>query len=163
MFCICARKEKKKLDARGEKGIFVGYDKGSPAHLIYYPESGVIRKSRCVRFTDKFETEGNAECSPHESCDVPCQTDPQPCEGDNHGLLNSPTNDPGGNTSDSSPSVISSQNENVQTSTSRYPSREREKPKYLGHVDDNNVDETDNISFTVHYCYCMSDVPETYQ
>lgn len=35
--------------------------------------------------------------------------------------------------------------------------------RYLGHVDDNNVDEKDNISFTVHYCYCMSDVPETYQ
>ena len=114
--------EKKKLDARGEKGIFVGYDKGSPAHLIYYCELGVIRKSRCVRLTGKFETEENAECSPNVSCDVPCQTDPQPGEGDNQGLSNSPTNDPGGNASDSGPSVIFSQTENVQTSTSRYSS-----------------------------------------
>ena len=77
------------------------------------------------------------------------------CPCINQGLSNSPTNDPGGNASNSGPSVISSQTENVQTSTRRYPSREREKPKYLGHVDDNNVDETANLSFTVHYCYCM--------
>ena len=78
-------------------------------------------------FTDKFETED----SPNVSCDVPCHTDPQPGEGDNQGLSNSPTNDPGGNASDSGPSVISSQTENVQTSTSRYPSRERGKTQSI--------------------------------
>ena len=44
--CFAYVQEKKKLDARGEKGIFLGYDKGSPAHLIYYPELGVLKKSR---------------------------------------------------------------------------------------------------------------------
>ena len=53
--CFAYIQEKKKLDDRAEKGIFVGYDKGSPAYLIYYPISGVIKNCRCARFTDKFE------------------------------------------------------------------------------------------------------------
>ena len=53
--CYAYLQKKKKLDARGEKGIFIGYDKGSPAYLIYFPEKEVIRKSRCVRITDKLE------------------------------------------------------------------------------------------------------------
>ena len=47
--------DKKKLDARREKGFFLGYDKGSPAYLVYFRESGAVRKIRCVRFTNKFE------------------------------------------------------------------------------------------------------------
>jgi hypothetical protein len=57
--CFAYVQEKKKLDARGERGVFIGYDKGRPAYLIYYPESRVIRKSRCVRFTEKFQIEDN--------------------------------------------------------------------------------------------------------
>lgn len=30
--------EKGKLDPRCEEGIFVSYDKNSPAYLVYYPE-----------------------------------------------------------------------------------------------------------------------------
>ena len=63
--------EKKKLDDTAEKGIFVGYDKGSPAYLIYCPKSGVIKKCCCVHFTDKFETDKmNPECIPITSRDV---------------------------------------------------------------------------------------------
>ena len=102
--------EKKKLDARGERGVFIGYDKGRPAYLIYYPESRVIRKSRCVRFTEKFQIDDNA-------CDVPYQTHPQPVEKDRE-LLNTTNSfgrDPGGNTSNSDPKVIPSQNETLPT------------------------------------------------
>ena len=45
---------KKKLDDRCKKGIFLGYDKGSPAYLVYFPESQKIMKHRCVRFTEEF-------------------------------------------------------------------------------------------------------------
>ena len=91
--CFSYVQEKKKLDARGERGVFLGYDKESPAYLIYYPESGAIGKSRCVRFTGKLELQKNA-------CDVPCQTEPQIVEGEK-GLPNtaeSPGDDSGGNT-----------------------------------------------------------------
>ena len=44
-----------KLDPHCEKGIFVGYDKQSPAYLIYFPETMVIKRVRCVKFTDSYE------------------------------------------------------------------------------------------------------------
>ena len=43
---------KKKLDPRSSEGIFVGYDKNSPAYLIYYPNSNIVRRHRTVKFTD---------------------------------------------------------------------------------------------------------------
>ena len=45
----------KKLDPRSSEGIFVGYDKNSPAYLIYYPNSNIVRRHRTVKFTDKFK------------------------------------------------------------------------------------------------------------
>ena len=41
---------KKKLDARSREGIFVGYDKGSPAYLVYHPDTKNVKKYRCVKF-----------------------------------------------------------------------------------------------------------------
>ena len=46
---------KKKLDDRGRKGLFVGFDKNSPSYLVYYPENNTVLKHRVVKFTDKFE------------------------------------------------------------------------------------------------------------
>lgn len=37
--CYAYKQDKKKLDSRCEKGIFVGYDKYSPAYNVYYPET----------------------------------------------------------------------------------------------------------------------------
>ena len=48
---------KKKLDARCKKGLFVGYDKYSPAYLIYFPETDSIAKSATVEFTEMFESD----------------------------------------------------------------------------------------------------------
>ena len=39
LLCICARKDKARCWGRG---VFIGYDKGNPAYLIYYPESRVF-------------------------------------------------------------------------------------------------------------------------
>ena len=161
--CFAYIQEKKKLDDRAEKGIFVGYDKGSPAYLIYYPNSGVIKKCRCVRFTDKFEIDKmNPECIPIMSRDVPCQTELQTVEGEkqgvaispineqpgsaqvpvSQGVVISPNNEPGGNvqvpTSNSSPNAIPSQTD-VEPSAVQYPSRARKKPNYLGYTDNSNV------------------------
>ena len=38
--CYIYQQDKKKLDSRCKKGIFVGYDKYSPAYNVYYPEIG---------------------------------------------------------------------------------------------------------------------------
>lgn len=53
--CYAYVQRKGKLDARSEKGIFVGYDRCSPAYLVYFSGRDEIRRVRCVRFTDKFD------------------------------------------------------------------------------------------------------------
>ena len=42
--CYAYVQNTKKLDARSEKGVFVGYDKGSPAYLVYFPESRAVKR-----------------------------------------------------------------------------------------------------------------------
>ena len=49
----------KKLEPRCRKGYFIGYDKDSPAYLVYYPETSSVRKHRIVKFTDLFEEPPN--------------------------------------------------------------------------------------------------------
>ena len=44
-----------KLDPRAEKGIFVGYDRSSPAFLVYCPQAKTVKKVRCVKFTENFD------------------------------------------------------------------------------------------------------------
>ena len=57
--CFAYEVRKKKLDDRCKKGVFLGYDKGSPAYIVYYPEENKISKHCTVRFTDKFEVEAS--------------------------------------------------------------------------------------------------------
>lgn len=52
--CHAYVQNKTKLDARAEKGIFVGYDRSSPAFLVYYPHQNTVKKIRCVKFTDRL-------------------------------------------------------------------------------------------------------------
>ena len=50
--CYAYLQNKKKLDARCEKGIFVGYDSQSPAFLVYFPNRDDVKKVRCVTFSE---------------------------------------------------------------------------------------------------------------
>ena len=52
---FCYLQNKMKLDPHCEKGIFVGYNKQSPAYLIYFPETIAIKRVRCVKFTDSYD------------------------------------------------------------------------------------------------------------
>lgn len=42
-----------------KKGKFVGYDKGSPAYLVYHPEMKVVKRHRVVKFTDSVVAQPN--------------------------------------------------------------------------------------------------------
>ena len=53
--CYAYIQNPKKLDPRSRQGIFVGYDKSSPAYLVYYPASMKVEKVRCVKFFDSPE------------------------------------------------------------------------------------------------------------
>ena len=52
--CYAYVQEKKKLHPRSEKGLFLGYDKYSPAYFVYFPETHKIKKVRRVVFTNEF-------------------------------------------------------------------------------------------------------------
>ena len=53
--CFSYVQNKTKLEPHWEKGIFVGYDKQSPAYWIYFWETMAIKKVRCVKFTDSYD------------------------------------------------------------------------------------------------------------
>ena len=44
--CYAYVQNKTKIDPRTEKGIFVGYDRSSPAFLVYYPDQNNVKKIR---------------------------------------------------------------------------------------------------------------------
>ena len=48
--CNAYKNLKKKLHPKCEKGIFVGYDRNSPAYLVFYPEDNRVLKHRLIKF-----------------------------------------------------------------------------------------------------------------
>ncbi len=55
--CYAYKHPKGKLDSRCERGIFVGYDKNSPAYMVYYRSNRKIQKHRLVEFTLRMNKE----------------------------------------------------------------------------------------------------------
>ena len=47
--CYAYDHSAKKLDPRSKKGIFFGYDRQSPAYLVYLPETNSVRRFRCIK------------------------------------------------------------------------------------------------------------------
>ena len=66
--CHAYVQEKMKLDPRSEKGLFLGYDKYSPAYFVYFPETHKIKKVRHVAFTYEF-LRVSEDVSQTDSCD----------------------------------------------------------------------------------------------
>lgn len=46
--------EKGKLEPRCVQGLFIGYDKKSPAYLVYYADTEKVQKHRLVKFTNRM-------------------------------------------------------------------------------------------------------------
>ena len=61
---------KSKLDARSKQGIFVGYDRETPAYLVYFPDEEKVLKRRVVKFV-KNSTVGSAPGWADDSDHVP--------------------------------------------------------------------------------------------
>lgn len=140
-----------KLDSRCEKGIFVGYDKNSPAYMIYYPNSKKVQKCRLVEFVSKstetiliddddddgFETRNNPlrESVKSES-DVSSQSTQEPV-------------------------VYSNQTQQEEDKPERRnTARDRKKPTYLSDYVCGIEGDVTNID----YCYrLVCNVPQTYK
>ena len=141
IICYAYVQNTKKLDNKGEKGIFVGYDHESPAYLVYC-ENSQIKKVRCVKFIENPYEDVSEKCVERELYDecvirnnrpVDMSNASKPCTADD-----SKTND-----------------------VSRYPVRLRQKPSYLDdYVTGNQID---SVNISVDYCYkIVSGIPVNY-
>ena len=160
--CICYayKQDKRKLDSRCEKGIFVGYDKNSPAYLIFYPDNGKVQKHRLVKFVyhSKLEQQTQTDVA-HGDADF----DVHPKPGGN-GQVNEMRAEHSENQNpDTKVDVDSHTRRDLQdTKPKRNPPRERKKPSYL---DDYVTDKkSDQALMSIDYCYRMlCDVPQTFR
>jgi hypothetical protein len=55
--CFVYKQDKRKLDPRSEKCVFIRYDKNSPAYIVYFPVSEKVQKRRLVKFVAKSGVE----------------------------------------------------------------------------------------------------------
>ena len=146
--CFAYEQNKTKLDARCREGIFVGYDKNSPAYLVYYPDTNEIRRCRCVKFKD---VKPEREVSSDDMCDdIEIRKVPEdvsiPQQNDEVSDVHA---------DDESAEAIGS--DNVQTD-SRYPKRQHVLPK---HLEDYDLDNSTKC--TIDYCCRLCAIPQTYQ
>ena len=72
--CYACTQNAKKLDPRSKKGIFVGYDKRSPAYLVYFPDTDKIERVRCVKFFKEGNLQPIIDLDVHEGEPIPCET-----------------------------------------------------------------------------------------
>ena len=173
--CFAYVQNAKKLDPRSHKGIFIGYDKESPAYLVYYPESNKIEKVRCVKFIDKFDTEDSpsyqddftlsrakdpVQCMDKETNSNP--KDPVQCmEKETNSNLKDPVQCMEKETNNNLENVSTPDNtlRNTAESSSeiRYPTRTHNRPNYFSEQKD------DNANYTVDYCYRVANIPQCYK
>ena len=131
--CYAYIQNKGKLDPRSEEGIFLGYDRYSPAYIVYLPSSKTFRKVRNVKFTEKFPQK--LPIPQPESPQVPDTTIPLPLMPPEFCQSDPPNSD----------------DEAIEVR--RNPPRDKRKPR--------RYDDSANI--TIDYCYRVSNVPRTYR
>ena len=75
---LCNEDVRTKLDVKSTKGIFVGYDRNSPAYLVYYPDSGKVKKCRLIQCLTPNKNE-NVDHDENIDVDMPCDVQVQEC------------------------------------------------------------------------------------
>ena len=124
----------KKLDPRSKRGVFVGYDRESPAYLVYDPETKSVSKHRLVKFTDTMKA---------------------PASDASDQML------PGEPTKPEEPAPVVDNQPATNSELRRNPSRTRQPPSYLNDYEVEN-NEYEYYVNRVDYCYYIS-APSTYR
>ena len=145
--CYAYVQNAKKLDPRSKQGMFVGYDKGSPAYLVFYPDSNKVERVRCVKFFGESNHESKVDLDDHEG-DLPSSNVNVPIAND---------------------STISAQGDESANSTesvvdeARCPTRTRTKPTYLNeYVTLVRLSMIQQLACAVDYCYRTYEIPTSY-
>ncbi|RXN30671.1 Retrovirus-related Pol poly from transposon TNT 1-94 [Labeo rohita] len=154
--CFAYKQEKGKLDSRCEEGVFIGYDKNSPAYLVYYPNTGKIQKHRLVKFTAKTTREKETQTSQtHEGYEVMSPKINSERNADEN-MKDVSDKDIQNDTSETMPE------QTEETSVRRNPSRIRRRPAHLQDFEVDNLE--DKLQTCIDFCYrAVCDVPQTYQ
>lgn len=155
--CIVYEQNMKKLDPKGKKGIFIGFDRHSPAYLIYFPETKKVQKHRQAHFITKSVTESQTQTDTNQPEDhfikwitTPSQTghsqaeQAQPKEPDAELEI-----DPNSGLQPS-----------TDTQTPRTTGRLRKKPQYL----EDYECAVQSSELTIDYCYRVTvGLPQTFK
>ena len=156
--CYIYNYDHKKLDPRCMKGVFVGYDKNSPAHLVYHPQCGKVMKHRLVKFIKNTSAE---QCTQTEIDDLGL------CRKEENEI--SPNDVQGQEKDFPEPEEIVEYldlgegpqlgvEDSIEVEDDHeakvYPQRERKAPQYFA------VNNSANVN--VDYCYKVCGVPQTY-
>ncbi|KAL9986763.1 hypothetical protein ACROYT_G000956 [Oculina patagonica] len=162
--CYAYKQNKKKLDPRCTKGIFLGYDKESPAYLVLIPETGKIMKYRVVKFPRRgvhVERQTQTEIPLGDDDFMPSRhnTNPDTCSESDVDRSGEGLDELAeGPKAENEPSPTSQpRDESVRRST-----RERRPPAYLRDYV-TNMKDSDQVLTSVDYCYKFSAFPQTYQ
>lgn len=169
--CYTYKQEKGKLDSRCDQGRFVGYDKNSPAYLVYLPNTNKVQKHRLVKFVSKTVAEK------HTQTDEPDLNDDSVghivrtsgTQGVNRSAEKAPEpNEPSKSPHRDSPRAANESTDETESVTRvdpesrRYPTRARRAPNYLGDFVTEDSD-SDGMNVTVDYCCrAVCGIPQTY-
>ena len=149
--CYAYVEKKLKLDPRAKEGIFVGYDRCSPAYLVYFPTTGKVGKYRRVKFISKGK-----------GMDISKQSEmvPELEEGSKDheiGVRQKPT-------ILEERAEANLEHEEVpcidESRGRKYPGRERKTPAYLRDYDTDFED--DQAMINIDYCYYAA-FPKSYR
>ena len=162
--CYAYNHNHKKLDSRCTKGVFVGYDKNSPAYLVYHPDNGKVMKHRLIRFISKDSVKQQTQTDwLYEDSDL-CRSPVNEAETANPDCKVD-TNTPTGKDQNKKNVVTHENDEQVASNpvqARRYPLRERNPPKYLAEFYTDQNDGNDLTYNSTDYCYKVYGVPQTY-
>lgn len=149
--CYTYKQDKRKFDSRCDQRCFVGYDKNSPAYLVYHPDINKVQKHRLVKFVSKAAVEkqtqtGEADLSNGYGSAKPRTsetTQSRSTENAPEPSVQSRSTQPSvqsRSTHSDSPGEVTRSNDHNQTQQSvtsgepesrRYPTRERRTQSYL--------------------------------
>lgn len=165
--CFAYKQERGKLDSRCEQGVFVGYDKNSPAYLVYYADTEKVQRHRLVKFTTETSTEKETQTPESHIEYSDREVHPRVNRDEN---VDECVNVQNQGTQSGVSGALPEQTERTQpgkateTVIRRNPRRTRRQPSHLQEFETEFEDTVDKLVTCVDSCYrAVCDIPQTYQ
>ena len=147
--CYAYKNLKKKLDLKCE----IGYDRNSPAYLVFYPESNRVLKHRLIKFISNVTNQ---------------HTQTYPTNDDDYFSQRKYVQNSASATTPDPQIKTTKTQDNSQTEEDsklrHFPRRERKPPEYLNDYITNSEDDSDHALINFDYCYkATCNITRTYR